>query len=178
MELGGDVMSDGVRSAPPDFVAPLPLLITSLLITFGSSFGTGGCTTASNAQCPAYFAPSATQRRNSSFCAGVISLCADGGGMRSSASFVKRRAMMADFSGLPGTMAGLPDVPALSASSRTSRRSLPLRALSSKPWHLKHVSDMMGRMSRLKSTGAGLALNTAARAGGAASSSATKNSTA
>src|SRR5882724_5418798 len=50
------------------------------------------------------------------------------------------------FAASPGTMAFL------MASPRTSRRSLALRACSSGPWQVKHRSERIGRMSRLKST--------------------------
>src|SRR5262249_13728574 len=64
----------------------------------------------------------------------------------------------------PGTMAKSPDLAALKASSLRSNRSLALRSFSSGPWHLKQLSERMGRISRLKSTRAaapGLSLPTA-----------------
>src|SRR6266568_3975924 len=50
------------------------------------------------------------------------------------------------FAASPGTMAFL------MASARTSRRSFALRARSSGPWQVKHRSERIGRISRLKST--------------------------
>src|SRR4051794_22354743 len=77
----------------------------------------------------------------------------DGGGMTSLSSSLVTRLMSSLASGLPATNAG-PLRPPLSASSRRSRRSLPLRAPSSGPWHLKQKSDRIGRTSRWKSTAA------------------------
>src|SRR5688572_32638307 len=62
------------------------------------------------------------------------------------------RMMISLSSGFPGTMGMIPFFVVLSASSRRSSRMPALRALASKPWQWKHVSDMMGRMSRLNDT--------------------------
>src|SRR5262249_8192094 len=59
------------------------------------------------------------------------------------------------FSGLPAT-----STPDASASFSASRRSSALRCFSSGPWQAKHLSDRIGRTSRLKSI-------SAARAGSA-----------
>jgi len=48
------------------------------------------------------------------------------------------------WSGLPGTNASL-----ASASSRMSRRILPLRLFGSGPWQKKQLSESTGRISRL-----------------------------
>src|SRR2546425_4724333 len=45
-----------------------------------------------------------------------------------------------------------PDLAGFNASSRKSSRNRAFRALASNPWQRKHVSVIMGRMSRLKST--------------------------
>ena len=57
-------------------------------------------------------------------------------------------------SGLPGTTEGSPDLPPFSAPSLVSSRSLALRAPSSGPWQEKQFSERIGRIWRLKSTGA------------------------
>src|SRR2546425_12186279 len=45
-----------------------------------------------------------------------------------------------------------PDLAGFNASSRKSSRNRAFRALASNPWQRKHVSVIIGRMSRLKST--------------------------
>src|SRR4051794_40746753 len=68
-------------------------------------------------------------------------------------SVAKTREMMALLSGSPGTMGVIPERLFLVASSRISSLSPAMRDFASGPWHRKQVSDMMGRMSRLKRTG-------------------------
>src|SRR5262249_54064495 len=94
-------------------------------------------------------APSATQRRSTSFCVAVNSLWAYFGGI-TFAALEKTRTMISLASGLPGTIGVRPEPVGFVASSRMSRRRLALRAFLSGPWHRKQVSDMIGRTSRLK----------------------------
>src|SRR5262245_25304476 len=84
-----------------------------------------------------------------SFCAWVSSLCADLGGI-TVAPVEKMRATISLRSGSPGTIGTRPERVGLVASSLISRRMSARRAFLSGPWQRKHVSDMMGRMSRLK----------------------------
>ena len=98
-----------------------------------------------NAQCASYCAPSAIQRRSRTTSAVVrLGSLAFAGGMWSSASFVVTRRSSSLLSGLPGTMALF-----FSAPSRVSRRRPDSRFFSSGPWQKKHLSERMGRMSRL-----------------------------
>ena len=55
-------------------------------------------------------------------------------------------------SGLPGTIAVSPDSAGFTACSRMSSRSLLSRFFSSGPWQAKHLSERIGRTSRLKLT--------------------------
>src|SRR5260370_38185258 len=87
-----------------------------------------------------------------SFCAAVRSLCAYLGGM-TCGSVAKTRRTMALFSGSPGAIGVAPVLDVFNASSRRSRRKPAWRARASGPWQRKQVSDMIGRMSRLKRTG-------------------------
>lgn len=68
--------------------------------------------------------------------------------MASLGSDAKMRAMSADSWGLPAFTAMVPSRSCLAASSMSSRRSAS-RVLGSVPWHWKHLSESMGRMSRL-----------------------------
>src|SRR5262245_53119070 len=70
-------------------------------------------------------------------------------------------------SGLPGTIGVAPESAGLIASSRKSSRNSPWRAFLSGPWQWKHVSDRIGRTSRLNSIFAGIG-RSAARRGEAA----------
>ena len=87
-----------------------------------------------------------------SFCAAVSSLCTYSGGITRAGSLAKIRSMMALCSGLPGTIGIAPELSAFIASLRISRRIPAMRLRLSGPWQRKHVSDMIGRMSRLKPT--------------------------
>src|SRR5215203_3917704 len=89
-----------------------------------------------------------------SFCACVSSLCAYLGGMSLAGFVAKTRSIIALFSGRPGTIGVTPDLVVFSASARMSRRRPAMRVLESNPWQRKHVSDMMGRISRLNLTSA------------------------
>ena len=95
--------------------------------------------------------PRATHWRIVSFCAAVSSLWRIPGGMIR-ASVAKMRWMISLFSGSPGTIGITPGRGGFSASSRMSRRRPAMRELLSGPWQRKQVSDMIGRMSRLKLT--------------------------
>src|SRR5438128_1167615 len=72
--------------------------------------------------------------------------------MTSSGSVAVMRRTISLLAASPGTIARVP-LWSLMASSRRSRRSLALRELSSGPWQLKHLLEMMGRICALKSTG-------------------------
>ena len=61
--------------------------------------------------------------------------------------------MIALLSGSPGTIGVVPFFFVFSASSRMSSRSPAIRDFESNPWQRKHVSDMIGRISRLNLTG-------------------------
>src|SRR5437868_949117 len=74
--------------------------------------------------------------------------------MISSASLLVIRSTILLLVVSPGTMAKFPDLAAFRASSFRSKRSLALRSFSSGPWHLKHLSERIGRISRLKSMAA------------------------
>jgi len=65
----------------------------------------------------------------------------------------KTRAMNSLSSGRPGTIGTTPSSVGLRASSREIEPQSGLARLASNPWQWKQVSDMMGRMSRLKDTG-------------------------
>src|SRR5262249_30817856 len=95
-----------------------------------------------NAQCSANGAPSATQRRSSSFCSAESLIFESGGGIRSSSLSLKIRLISSLFSGLPATTTFV--VTPLPVSNRNSA----WRASASGPWQVKHLSDRMGRMSR------------------------------
>jgi len=110
-----------------------------LFLTGGSGGGFG----ATNAQCGATSAPAAIQRRSVAFWTAVRVLFDVGGGMTISASSLKMRWTTPLWSGFPGTTA-----PFLIATARSSSRSLAERFFSSGPWHLKHLSDNIGRTSR------------------------------
>src|SRR5207245_7686099 len=105
-----------------------------------------------NAQWSRYSAPSAIQRRKSSFSSVVSALWISAGGIRSSSSVVKTLRTTSLFAGWPGTMGTAPDLAGFNASSRKSSRNRAFRALASNPWQRKHESVIIGRMSRLKST--------------------------
>src|SRR5256885_1501382 len=75
-----------------------------------------------------------------------------GGGITSSGSVAVTRQIISLFAMSPGTIAREP-LRSLMASSRTSSRSFALRELSSGPWQLKHLPEMIGRIWELKSTG-------------------------
>lgn len=64
------------------------------------------------------------------------------------ASLIRTQTLLA--SGLPGIMAA-PGKRRANASSFRSRRKPAWRMAGSGPWHLKQLSDRIGRMSRLKS---------------------------
>ena len=120
--------------------------------------GRGGFFTGTNAQSGSYFAPCSIQRRRMSFCWLVNTRCESAGGMRSSGSSLAMRRQASLLLRLPGTMGviGSPSTPSrcLKASSGISRRSLASRWFLSKPWHLKQVSERIGRTSRLNRTAA------------------------
>jgi hypothetical protein len=75
---------------------------------------------------------------------------ASGGGITSSGSVLVMRLMASEAEGSPGTMAGFPDSPPLSACSRMSSRRPPFTAAASGPWQAKQVLERTGRTSRLK----------------------------
>jgi hypothetical protein len=83
----------------------------------------------------------------------------------SSCGLVTRRT--SSLSALRPGMTGVTPSRVRVAPSRESRRSLPLREPSSGPWQEKHLSERMGRTSRLKSIAcvAGAAAEAAAKAG-------------
>src|SRR5437870_3746615 len=60
------------------------------------------------------------------------------------------RSIILLLAGSPGTIGMSPDLAGLKGSSLRSNRSLALRPWSSGPWHLKQLSERMGRISRLK----------------------------
>ena len=110
--------------------------------------GKAGWRGGSYAQCLPHFAPASTQAFSVAFCAAVSLSFESGGGICSSGSSEKIRAMSSLTSLLPGTITS-----AFASCSRSSR-SFALRALPSGPWHVKHVSERIGSTSRLKSTAA------------------------
>ena len=71
--------------------------------------------------------------------------------MRRAALSELMRWMISLFSGSPGTMAKRPPRSAKAPSS-VSRRSGLSRVALSGPWQVKHLSERIGRMSRLNST--------------------------
>ncbi len=73
-----------------------------------------------------------------------------GGGMCSSGSLLVTCSIIALSAALPGTM-----MPRLTnAPSSVSKWNRVLRAFSSGPWHAKQLFERIGRISRLKLTGA------------------------
>ena len=119
----------------------IPLRGQSASFTFGGAKGLG----VSYAQCLPHLAPASIHSLSVAFCAAVSFRFDSGGGMSSSASFEKMRAMISLSALLPGTMTSR------LASASTSKRSLALRALASGPWQVKQVSERIGKTSRLKS---------------------------
>ena len=90
----------------------------SVCFTSGGARRTGG----TNAQCSRYSAPSATQRRKSSFCSAVKGLWSSTGGIRSSSSCVVRRRTNSLCSGCPGTIEADLLSPPFISQSKLSRR--------------------------------------------------------
>src|SRR6185436_6510428 len=76
-----------------------------------------------------------------------------GGGISSSGSLLVMRSISLLLLRSLGTIATSPDLAGLKASSLRSKRSLALRSFSSGPWHLKQLSERIGRISRLNSMG-------------------------
>ena len=77
-----------------------------------------------------------------------------GGGITIEVSELETLKKTSDFSGSPGMMAcadGL-SFSAANAPSGVSNRNPAFRLLASGPWHLKHLSDRIGRICKLKST--------------------------
>ena len=105
-------------------------------------------------QCAWYFAPSEIHRLRFDFSSGLILRWDFGGGISSSLSVEKIRVITSLSSGCPGTIASSPDSAFPRAESWTSRRNPPLRFFASCPWHWKHFSAKIGRISRLNSRGA------------------------
>ena len=77
----------------------------------------------------------------------------DLGGIRSVSSLEVIRLTSSLSSRLPGTTALEPDSVVPKAPSLVSSLSPALRFRGSGPWHLKHLSERIGRISKLKSTG-------------------------
>ena len=112
--------------------------------------GRAGLVGVMKAQCWRYSAPEATQARRTAFSRSDRTIPVPEGGMcaaPSASSRAKRRLSW----GLPGVTAGCPERPPARAATASSSRSLPLRAGSSGPWHLKQARARMGRTSRAKS---------------------------
>src|SRR5436190_5748265 len=85
-----------------------------------------------------------------------------GGGMRVALLGALTRAKRRLLAGSPGVM--MLYVPRLAKSpSPVSSRRLATRRLSSGPWHVKQLSERMGRTSRSKSTGLSAAKHTPAK---------------
>ena len=106
-----------------------------------------------NAQCFLYSAPWAIQRSNVCFSFADRVLWDRTGGIRISSSSANRiRRINSLDSGWPGTMARSPLSSAAMAVSNWSRRKPPSTCLASGPWQARHLSDKIGRTSRLKST--------------------------
>ena len=99
-----------------------------------ASAGGTGRTGAMKDQCSSYFAPSVIQRRSSASSAGLTDLCDSGGGMTSSGSLFRMRAMSGDLSGSPLMMTTSPLLAGVKANSGRSRRRPDLRVLESGPW--------------------------------------------
>ena len=114
------------------------------IATFGTATGCNG----TNDQCGWYSAPSAIHWRSFA----ISSLLRwpsleTGGGIRTSGSSLDPRDSISLSLGLPGTIA-----PNFTATSRLSKRSsMPSFFVS--PWQMKHLSDRIGRMSRLNCIG-------------------------
>ena len=117
--------------------------------TVGSSCFTGGV----NDQWACHSAPSAIQRRSVSISSGVSVLWLSAGGIRSDSSSLVMRAINSLASGSPGDTGVIPDSASPIALSRWSSRKPALRDAASGPWQAKHLSDRIGRTSRLKLTG-------------------------
>ena len=122
-------------------------------LTAGSAGFCGGL----NAQCLVQVAPCSTHRRSTATCSGVSGLPVFFGGICRSGSWLSIRAISSLSPGLPGTIARPPLSSSANAPSWVSSRSPALRALSSGPWQAKQWSERIGRTSRAKPTGFGLA---------------------
>ena len=112
--------------------------------------GASGRAAAAYDQCVSHFAPSSIQRRSMPICASVSACPESGGGMRSSGSGSRIFFTSTLLAALPGTM--MPS--SAKAPSRVSKRNLVSRCFSSGPWQAKQLLDRIGRMSRLKLSGA------------------------
>ncbi len=117
------------------------------------SFGFAGSSGGTKDQCSLHFAPSLIQRRNVAISWSESRGPWSGLGINSSRSFEVTRRMSSDFSGAPGTMGISPDFAGASAFSRYTSDSLP--AAFTPPWQAVQCLAKSGRMSWLKSTGAG-----------------------
>ena len=117
-----------------------------LFFTRGGAGGVIGL----KAQCRPHFAPPSIHRLTSSICFTVSLWFDSGGGIRSSGSLVMIRLNNSLSALLPGTITVFPSL-TRNAPSLVSSRNFALRAFSSGPWHLKQLSEKIGRTSRLKS---------------------------
>jgi hypothetical protein len=82
------------------------------------------------------------------FSAAVSFLCDFGGGITSSLSSLTIRSQASLFVRSPGTIARTPSISAVAPSDVLSL-SVALRVWGSKPWQAKHLSERIGRTSRL-----------------------------
>ena len=119
--------------------------------------GSAGLLGGSKAQCVDHVAPCSTQRRSTATWSAVSCLPLFLGGMCSSGSSLSIRTISSLSSGLPGTIARPPLSSLANAPSFVSSRRPALRVLSSGPWQAKQLSERIGRTSRAKLTGRGLA---------------------
>ena len=138
--------------------------------SMGSPDGGRGFTGFSNAQCPLYSAPSATQRRRVSASSSLYDFRfrSTGGGIISSGSSEPTRLTSSLSSGLPGMMRKRPSCGSNAPCFVSSRRSA-FRLPASGPWQGKQCSARTGRTSRSKSTRFGPVGRSAATLASAAS---------
>ena len=120
------------------------------------SWGAAGLVGTWYAQWPSYFAPSLIHRVSRASSSSVMVVCVAGGGMITFGLVDWIRRMTSEASASPGTIGSLPLASAgATAPSRMSKRNppAPSATLASGPWQAKHLSERIGRMSRLNEIG-------------------------
>ena len=110
-----------------------------------------------NDQCFCHVAPCSIHRVSSATCRAVSGSPADvppwPRGIRTAGFVAVTRLIIWLLAGSPGTIAKRPPLNACLAPSSRSSRSVAI--CDAGPWHWKHLSDRIGRMSRLNSMVAG-----------------------